>query len=327
MISRLIPTALLRSGLLLMAAALISPAMTPELAAMIGTSQQLSAKRQFEQAANLLAKARSKAAEQNDTYTEALILNQLGVALEREGKFLDAQQAFDRGISRLYLVKGTHSPDLVPALNDLANLLYESSQFSSAEALLRRSLAILSVYGPRDARRGLELALLAKTQLSEGRYKPAENSAEQSLAILKVTGHREDLPAAISYSVIGIVSDGKHALQRAEESLRNALTILQKHLDPRDYRIGEGLANLGLLYAEQGSSEATPLLEQAHATFQANSANNLFVRRFLEEWADFEQKAGRRFKARELKKEAKTLAAANSQTLMSQYTVDANIFR
>lgn len=302
--------------------------MAPEIAGMISTSQRLMESGRYEQAADLLEQARMKAADGKDTYTEAQILNRIGFVRQQEGKFIEARHAYDRSVIRLSDARGADSPELVPVLNSLANLLYESNQYLQADTLLHRNLKILAAAGPSDVRTGTELALLARVQLAERKPGPAEQSATDALGILNDNGHAEDVAAALGYSVMGVVYVQRHASDRAEESLKMALTILKKSVGPHDYRVGEATANLGFLYVNKGSLQAAePLLNEAHATFQASSANTFFIRQFLERWADIEQKSGNKDKAKDLRQEAKALAGARADVSMSQYTVDANAFR
>jgi len=295
---------------------------------MIGSSERLEKENRYAQAAGLLERARIKAAEQNDTYAEALVLNSLGITQEQQGKFIEAHQAYDGSISRLSRVKGPNAVQLVSVQNNLANLFYDSNQFSQAEALVRRNLKILAQAGPRDERMGMELAMLARIQLGEDKSRVAEQSAKEALRTLRDAGTAEDPAAALGYSVLGIVYERRHDLERAEESFKTSLSILRKSLDPGDRRIGEAIANLGFVYANEGSPQAAePLLAEAQQSFRAGSANPFFVIQFLDRWADIEQRAGHEDKARELKQEAKALAGARSETAMSRYTVDANALR
>jgi tetratricopeptide (TPR) repeat protein len=323
-----LPAIALRSWLLLLSGAMISSAMTPETAELILKSQQLFHARQYDQAISMLEQARTQAVEQKDTQTEALILNRLGLVQERTGNFIAARRSFDTAVSELSRLNGDDSPDLLALRNNLANLFYESNQPSEAVALVRRNLDVLSAASPRDSRTAAELAILSKMQMGERKPDEAGQSAEEAIRIFHESGHPEDLPAAIAYSVVGAVSEEQNAFGRAEESLKAALSILQKHLDPSDYRIAEGMANLGLLYASQGSLErAEPLLDHARTDFRAGAVNTSFVREFLQQWAAVEKKAGRKRKAKELTREAKTLLDRSSDPTMSRYTVDVSAFR
>lgn len=291
-------------------------------------SEQLIDAKNYPEAIALLESDRIRRATQNDERAEALVLDQIGVAYAREGRYLAARNAFDSSIARLTRAEGEDNVGLIRPLNNLANLLYESDQVSQAEALVRRALAILSTMGPPDERTGGELAVLAKMYLGENKLSLAQQSAEEALNVLQQAGHSEDLWASIAWSVLGDVYDVRKNSDSAEDSLKHSLSILQKNLDPEDYRVAEGIANLGLFYANQGlPAEAEPLLEQAHSSFHSQAVNTLFVRSYLRAWSDFERKAGHKEKAKNLNREAEALVTSRSEGSMSRFIVDANALR
>lgn len=302
--------------------------MNPPLPEILQTANSLMDEQRYEEAVDYLERNRVNSVRLNDEYSEALILNQLGLAYARQGKSFLAGNSFDNSLILLTRIKGKDAPDLIDPYNNLANLLYESGQSGQAEALVRRSLDILASLGPPGLSTGGELTMLARIYLGEGKLTLARQSAEQSLKILRRRGHSEDLPASVAWSVLGVVEENEGSPGEAEGALKHALSILQENLDPDDYRVGEGLANLGLLYANEGSLEkAEPLFEQAHESFRANAMNTLFVRDFLELWADIERKAGRKKEAKSLRSEVKVLISSSSEGSMSRYVVDASVLR
>jgi tetratricopeptide (TPR) repeat protein len=314
--------------LLVLASNAASGGITPTTADSLRKSDDLIDEQRYEEAIALLESDRIRSVRENDEYSEALILNQLGLVYARQGKSFAAQNAFDNSLLLLTRIKGKDAPDLIHPLNNLANLLYDSNQCSQAEALVRRSLGILTSLGQPDLGTGGELAMLAKIYLGESKVSLAQQSAEESLRVLSQRGHAEDVPASIAWSVLGAVYENEGAPANAEDSLNHALSILQKQLSPEDYRLAEASANLGLLYAHEGAREkAEPLLEQAHACFRANALNTYFVRGFLLGWADLERKAGHKKEAKDLMSEAKVLIKATSEGSMSRYVVDANALR
>lgn len=299
---------------------------TPVTGDILAKTKQLIQERKYEEAGALLERTRASASAHHDEYTEGLVLDQLGLVYEREGKYLASRQAFDGCVSRIARTKGKDTPELVQPLNNLAHLLYESGQFSQAEALVRRNLGILASNGS-GSDTGVEMAILAKIYLGENKASLAEQTAEDSMKILRQYNRQEDIVASLDYTILGAV-DNHHNGDSAEESLRHALAILEDKLGPNDYRVGEAMANLGLLYLDRGAApKGEPLLEQARACFRASSANNLFVRRFLMLWAGFERKGKHNGKAKNLTTEAKALMAVSQEESMSRYVVDANSLR
>ena len=88
------------------------------------------------------APAGESAAQENNRSSEGLDQNQLGLIYEKQGKYLEAENAFDRSISLLTRAEGETASDLIPPMRNLANLLYESGQYSRAENLIAREVAL-----------------------------------------------------------------------------------------------------------------------------------------------------------------------------------------
>ena len=142
-------------------------------------------------------------------------------------------------------------------------------------------------------------------------------------------GQPEGLGASFGHAILGAVYTEYARFADAETALKRTVAILEHCVKPKDYRIGEAIANLGTLYVAQGALEkAERLFEQAHECFQETaSLNSLFSRHFLASYASLEHKTGHKKKAKELEKEAEMLAAAGPGATISRYIVDARAFR
>jgi tetratricopeptide (TPR) repeat protein len=282
----------------------------------------------LQDAAVLLETSRARAAADNNDYYEGMILNRLGLVYETQEKYLQAQKAFDNSIALLTEARGKNNPALLQPLNNQSQLLYEAGQFSQAEVLVRRNLAVRNAIGENNVDTGTEIGVLGKIYLAERKFPQAKQCAEDSLRVLEKTGHADGLSAALAYSILGAVYNEYGEYAGAQQSLDRSLSLLQMSLDPHDHRIGQGMANLGLLYAHQGLSEkAEPLLERAHGFFNSTGLNSIFAREFLTRWAAFERKWGHRKKAKELTNEVKGLAATSPEATFSRYLVDASAYR
>jgi tetratricopeptide (TPR) repeat protein len=287
---------------------------------------ELASHGQLPETVALLENARAKAEYQHDLLSEAIFFNSLGVVYQKQARYLDAEGAFSRSISLLTQCKGENSFDLIGPQRNLANLYFEAGQFSQAASLLRRNLAILESMGSSAPRTAEDLGLLAKVYLTERKYALAKQTAEDSL---KAFGSApDDASAALAYSVLGSVYQQYGDPGGAEESFEESLSILRQHLDPADFRIGEGMANLGLLYVEGGDIEkGAPLLDQAWGFLKGESRNTSFKRQFLASYAEVERKLGNRKKAKELSREVGLLVARSPESTISRYIVDASRLR
>ena len=317
-----------RSALFLVCAPFAIAAATPAVEEPLQQADQLASQGRFQEAERLLERARASAAKENREYSEAMILNALGRLYEREEKYLPAQEAFEGSVSMLTHAKGENDPGLIQPLNNLSELLFEAGQYSQAEKAVRRNLAIRQAMGENDIETGAEMGVLGKIYLRERKFALARQTAEDSLKILAKDGVPDGLPAAVDYAILGAVDSRNNRSESAEQSCARSLSILEKVLNPRDYRIGEALANLGFLYDIEGAPDkAEPLLERAHDFFLATALNSRFSREFLLRWAEIERKAGRGKKAKDLAKEATALKSASPEEALSRYVIDANAFR
>lgn len=302
--------------------------MPPGIAGALLQAEELAENGHLQQAATLLEVNRALAEADQNQYYEALILNNLGLVYERQRKYLPAQTAFDGSIALVSKSKGENDPAILDPLNNEAHLFYEAGQYSQAESLILRNLAVRNILGAVDGTTATEMGILGKIYLSEQRYSDARQYAENSLTILEKEHDADGVSAALAYSILGAVYNQWRQESGAQQSLERSLAILQHSLASNDYRIGEGMANLGLLYADEGISEkAEPLLEKAHKFFVENRLNTLFTREFLTRWAAMERKWGHKKKAKELSREAQSQEAASPQATFSQFVVDVRDYR
>jgi tetratricopeptide (TPR) repeat protein len=299
----------------------------PSLVDVLTQVQELANHKQFEAANALLQDARDRAVAEQNEFHEAVILINLGVIYEKKSKYADAENAYNRAISLLTRAKGEDRVWLVDAQQNLSALLFESGQFSKAETTLLRTMVLLEGNGkPADQTASIE-SMLAKVYLQEGKISLAKATAENSLELARVN-KKESVVDAFDYSVLGAVYTGYGENDAAEDYFQRALATLKKNLDPKDFRIAEASANLGLLFINEGQpAKAEPLLAKAHDTFLAAGVNSIFSRELTAWYAGLERKLGHKKQAGELEKEMRNLLAKSPQGYMSRYIVDASSFR
>jgi len=153
------------------------------------------------------------------------------------------------------------------ALNALGNYLYTFAQYSDAEVLLRRALAInekfLGLEHPVTASSLNNLAFLLQVQ---GDYVGAELLHRRALVIAeKVLGPEHPLTAA-SLNNLGICLQDQGNYAGAEPLYRRALAIREKVLGSEHPDTASGLGNLAsLLHAQGDYAGAEPLHRRALA--------------------------------------------------------------
>jgi CHAT domain-containing protein/tetratricopeptide (TPR) repeat protein len=170
-------------------------------------------------------------------------------------------------IASLEQTEGKDSPPVASALNELAIFHFQQGNFTAAEPLLRRALAI------REATLGGDHALTAQAagnlaQVVQGRgmYADAEPLLERSLAIYEKARGAEhpDVARALNNlaGLYRLVGD----YRRAEPLYQRALAMWEKLQGPDNPSVAAVANNLGLMYQQAGeAAKARPLLERSLA--------------------------------------------------------------
>jgi tetratricopeptide (TPR) repeat protein len=152
-------------------------------------------------------------------------------------------------------------------LNNLAVVLDAQAQYSEAEPLHRRALAIdektLGPDHPDVARDLNNLALLYKIQ---GKYGEAEPLYKRALTIDEQALGPNHPDVATKLNNLAALYDNQGKYGEAEPLYKRALTIDEQALGPNHTNVARDLNNLALLYRIQDKyREAEPLLKQALA--------------------------------------------------------------
>jgi tetratricopeptide (TPR) repeat protein len=172
-------------------------------------------------------------------------------------------------------------------LNKSAVRLYKHGQYSEAEPILERVLAIREkALGSDHPDTATSLNNLAMLYEKQGRYQEAIPLLERSLTICeRVLGaDHPDTIISLNNVAIGYVSQGRY--KEAVPLLERALAVREQSLGENHPEIATSLNNLAMLYEKQGRyQEAVPLLERSLAVREqslgpdhpdtANSLNNL----------------------------------------------------
>ncbi|MGK7874280.1 MAG: tetratricopeptide repeat protein [Xenococcaceae cyanobacterium] len=172
-------------------------------------------------------------------------------------------------------------------LNQQAFQLYNQGNYTEAEPLYQRSLAIREkVLGPEHPDVALSLNNLAGLYFSQGNYTEAEPLYQRSLAIRqKVLGPEHQLVATSLNNLAALYQvQGKYT--EAEPLYQRSLAIREKVLGPEHPDVAQSLNNLAGLYRAQGKyTEAEPLYQRSLAIYEkvlgpehpsvATSLNNL----------------------------------------------------
>lgn len=190
-----------------------------------------------------------------ETYLEG------GVKARKEGRYLEAEKMIKESLEEAEKF-GTDSSRYAASLNELAELDRIRGQYSEAEPLYRKALAIrqrsLGMEDPDLAQSLNDLALLLE---DKGKYLEAEPLLRQALEIWKKKPGEESPQVAQGLNNLArdLFERGKYA--ESDQLARRSLEIREKVLGPDNPDVAQSLVTLGRLYFKTGKfSEAKKTL-------------------------------------------------------------------
>lgn len=183
----------------------------------------------------------------------------LGQSLYEEGKYRESATAFQRSLPL--------RPDDGVTLNNLALSLTYAEDYTAAEPLYRRALAIQEkALGPDDPRVATCLNNLALLLHKRGDYEGAEPLYRRALAIDEKALGPDHPNVSMNLKNLVALLRAKGDYTAAEPLARRALAIDEKALGPNHPDVAKDLNDLAdLLHAENNDQEAAPLYGRALA--------------------------------------------------------------
>ena len=196
---------------------------------------------------------------------DSLILNNLGVVLMHEAKFVETESLLERAVRIDEKALGTDHPTVAAELNNLGMLYKSQGRYTEAEPLLKRALAIdektLGQGHPGAARDLNNLAELYRTQ---GKYAEAEPLYKRAITIDEKVLGPEHSEVATYLSNLGLLYNLQERYAEAKPLHERALTIHEETLGPDHPDVAIDLNNLASVYKSQGNyAEAEFLLKRA----------------------------------------------------------------
>ena len=212
----------------------------------------------------------------NDSST-IKILPDKALALQKEGKYKEAAEYWERFIGKVEKNFGPFYLDLVPSLNLLGDLYHLQDEYSKAESLYIRSLAITEkALGPDHSDVTLILNNLALLYKNQGKYSKEEPLYVRSLAITEKALGPDHPDVATSLNNLALLYDNQGKYSKAEPLYVRALRIKEKALGPEHPDVATSLNNLAGIYKVQGKlSKAKPLLTWKPSCENEQSRNDL----------------------------------------------------
>lgn len=171
--------------------------------------------------------ARMEATGTDASNDAAGLLCNLGYALDRQERFDDSDDVYQRAIVMRTRAVGRDHPELVPILNNMAYRLMNLGDYTRARAMLDRALAIVEAHVPeRHVALAEPLNNLGELARRSGDIESAIALTKRALAIMEENVPYDDHPdlAAFLFNAAAALRDGGRE-QESRELERRAKAI------------------------------------------------------------------------------------------------------
>jgi len=189
-------------------------------------------------------------------------LDQLGRALQRDGRFTEAASLHRRAIE-VRRRSGGDELSLMESMNSLGAALWSGGDLAPAEVLLRevleRALDREGDDGPTTAAARMNLSMLL---LTKGDYEEAEALARRSLDVTIREHGRAHPGTASSLEHMGRIQQQMGRYDEAEASFRDALALQRQLFGEEDPRIVTTLTDLSTLARDRGDVQDSETLSR-----------------------------------------------------------------
>jgi CHAT domain-containing protein/Tfp pilus assembly protein PilF len=185
--------------------------------------------------------------------------------LRRAGKYDEALPPAERAMEIRERWLGAAHRDVAAAINLLADIHADKSEYAKAEPLYQRALAIREkALGKDHPDIAQSLNSLANIYRAQAKYVEAEPLINRSLKIRENALGKDDPGIAESLDTLAALYYDRRKYKEAERVSKRALQIREKSLDEDRPSIAQTLNNLAEIYREQKKYvEAEPLYKQA----------------------------------------------------------------
>jgi tetratricopeptide (TPR) repeat protein len=216
----------------------------------------------FQEAEGLLRKASEidqRLSPDNDR--SAVDLNNLGVNLDFQRRYADAEPFFRRALTITQARMSANDSRVAETLNNLAFNLDAQSRYGEAEPYYRRALWIFQAYPQKQSDIAMALDNLGVNLDAQKRHAEAEPFHREALRVFENAlgeGHA-DFGAAINNLAVNLDAQGRRV--EAERLLNRALKINTDQLGPNHPTTAAALINLAL--SELRLHQYQPALQHA----------------------------------------------------------------
>ncbi len=160
---------------------------------------------------------------------EALV--QLGSILERQGRLLEAQSAFQQGLQTLQELPGAPNTQTAMALTRLGSLHLKQQQLGEAEQMYRQATAIIErVLGPWHPTTAGHRQILAVVLFGQGQHDHAEAMFRHVLDVREQVVGTLGAESLLSLDHLGAILLARNELAEAQSMFCRAMAIQKKLL-------------------------------------------------------------------------------------------------
>jgi tetratricopeptide (TPR) repeat protein len=199
----------------------------------------------YAQAEALMRTALESARSNKDDYEEALSYSDLGEDLQAQGRFLDAERAFQKALS-IFNQRPEYAHAAAIVLRSLATDLTAQLQYRQARVALKEATKLISKNKVQDPLLSAAITnSLGVIQFNEGEIDKAANSFSRAAAVRSESVWE-------MRSNMGHVYQIRRQYDKAEEAYSESLRIATGLLGSNHPNLSICHDNLGLLYMEMG---------------------------------------------------------------------------
>jgi tetratricopeptide (TPR) repeat protein len=196
---------------------------------------------------------------------DPLVLTALGLVLEAQAKYSEAELLHNRALSIDEKGLGPDHADVARVLSNLAQLRISQGRYQETEALYKRALLIdEKSFGPDQPESAKIRAYLAALYFIQGRPGQAEDSFKQALKIDEETLGPKHPDVAEMLFGLGVLYEAQGKFLEAEPLFRRALDIGERAVGPDHPDLAQVLVALAIDQHNQGAdAEVGSLMKRA----------------------------------------------------------------
>jgi tetratricopeptide (TPR) repeat protein len=194
----------------------------------------------------------------------ARTLHGLGVLLERQGRYPDAEQVLRRALELQRAALGPAHPDMARTLQDLAKVIDESGNLKDAIPVMRQALAMQRQLNGSQPDPGLAETIndLGVLLYESGNYDEAEKLYGEAITMKRRLLGENHPEIALTLENLARVLQNKGDLAGAEARYREALAMQRRTLGDVHPDVANTLNNIAFVQYDRGDRQGAVATER-----------------------------------------------------------------